>query len=110
MTGTIAQLPVDEKHHYSKDDLDDQIAILMGGRIAEAIATVGMTTGRRQRLERAAELARRMVCEWGMSEAVGPLTFGQKEEPIFLGRKIAQHQDYRAARFPFAQSGNAATD
>ena len=51
-----------------------------------------------------------MVCEWGMSEAVGPLTFGQKEEPIFLGRKIAQHQDDRAARFPFAQSGNSATD
>jgi cell division protease FtsH len=92
--GLTQQLPVDEKHNYSKEYLDDQIAMLMGGRIAEEIATVGITTGAGNDLERATDLARRMVCEWGMSEAVGPLTFRKKEEPIFLGREIAQHQDY----------------
>jgi cell division protease FtsH len=92
--GLTQQLPVDETHHYSKEYLDDQIAMLTGGRIAEEIATVGITTGAGKVLERATELARRMVCEWGMSEAVGPLTFGKKEEPIFLGQEIAQHQDY----------------
>ena len=66
----------------------------MGGRIAEEIATAGMTTGAGNDLERATELARRMVCERGMSAAVGPLTFGKKGKPIFLGRAIAQHQDY----------------
>ena len=89
------QLPVDEKHNYSRDYLIDQIAILLGGRIAEEITMSGtMTTGAGNDLERATELARRMVCEWGMSEAMGPLTFGKKEEQIFLGREIAQHQDY----------------
>jgi cell division protease FtsH len=68
--------------------------MLMGGRIAEEITTVGMTTGAGNDLERTTELARRMVCEWGMSEAVGPLTFGKKAAPIFLGRDFAQHQDY----------------
>ena len=92
--GLTQQLPIDEKHNYSKDYLDDQITILMGGRIAEEITTVGMTTGAGNDLERATELARRMVCGWGMSEAIGPLTFGKKEGPIFLGREIAQHQDY----------------
>jgi cell division protease FtsH len=76
--GLTQQLPVDEKHHCSKEDLDDQIAMLMGSRNAEEITTVGMTTGAGNDLERATELARRMVCEWGMSEAVGPLTFGKK--------------------------------
>jgi cell division protease FtsH len=93
--GLTQQLPVDEKHNYSRDDLVDQIAILLGGRIAEEITMSGaMTTGAGNDLERATELARRMVCEWGMSEAMGPLTFGKKEEQIFLGREIAQHQDY----------------
>jgi cell division protease FtsH len=93
--GLTQQLPVDEKHNYSRDYLIDQIAILMGGRIAEEITMAGsMTTGAGNDLERATELARRMVCEWGMSEAMGPLTFGKKEEQIFLGREIAQHQDY----------------
>ena len=68
--------------------------MLMGGRIAEEITTVGITTGAGNDLERATELARRMVCEWGMSEAMGPLTFGKKAAPIFLGRDFAQHQDY----------------
>src|SRR5438094_4218916 len=93
--GLTQQLPVDEKHNYSRDYLEDQIAILLGGRIAEEITMQGnMTTGAGNDLERATELARRMVCEWGMSEAMGPLTFGKKEEQIFLGREIAQHQDY----------------
>jgi cell division protease FtsH len=92
--GTTQQLPVDEKHNYSKEYLDDQIAILLGGRIAEEISNGSITTGAGNDLERATELARRMVCEWGMSESMGPLTFGKKEEQIFLGREIAQHQDY----------------
>ena len=92
--GLTQQLPVDEKHNYSQEYLDDQIAILMGGRIAEEITNGSMTTGAGNDIERATELARRMVCEWGMSEAMGPLTFGKKEEQIFLGREIAQHQDY----------------
>jgi len=92
--GLTQQLPVDEKHNYSKAYLDDQIAILMGGRVAEELATDGITTGAGNDLERATELSRRMVCEWGMSDSMGPLTFGKKEEQIFLGREIAQHQDY----------------
>jgi len=93
--GLTQQLPVDEKHNYSRDYLVDQIAILLGGRLAEEITMQGaMTTGAGNDLERATELARRMVCEWGMSQSMGPLTFGKKEEQIFLGREIAQHQDY----------------
>jgi cell division protease FtsH len=92
--GLTQQLPVDEKHNYSRDYLNDQIAILLGGRIAEEITMNSLTTGAGNDLERATELARKMVCEWGMSDAMGPLTFGKKEEQIFLGREIAQHQDY----------------
>ena len=92
--GVTQQLPADEKHNYSRDYLNDQIAILLGGRIAEEITMDSMTTGAGNDLERATELARKMVCEWGMSDAMGPLTFGKKEEQIFLGREIAQHQDY----------------
>ena len=92
--GVTQQLPVDEKHNYSRNYLNDQIAILLGGRIAEEITMDNLTTGAGNDLERATEMARRMVCEWGMSDAMGPLTFGKKEEQIFLGREIAQHQDY----------------
>jgi cell division protease FtsH len=92
--GVTQQLPLDDKHNYSSDYLHDQIAILLGGRIAEELTTGEITTGAGNDLERSTELARRMVCEWGMSDAMGPLTFGKKEEQIFLGREIAQHQDY----------------
>ncbi|MBI2833296.1 MAG: ATP-dependent metallopeptidase FtsH/Yme1/Tma family protein [Acidobacteria bacterium] len=92
--GVTQQLPMDDKHNYSRAYLQDQICILLGGRIAEEITNDSITTGAGNDLERATELARRMVCEWGMSDAMGPLTFGKKEEQIFLGREIAQHQDY----------------
>ena len=91
--GVTMQLPIDDKHSYSKDYLNDQLAILMAGRIAEEIYMKHMTTGAGNDIERATELARKMVCEWGMSE-LGPLSFGKKEEQIFLGREIAQHRDY----------------
>jgi cell division protease FtsH len=92
--GVTMQLPVEDKHNYTREYLNDQIAILLGGRIAEEITMDGMTTGAGNDLERSTELSRKMVCEWGMSDAMGPLTFGKKEEQIFLGREIAQHQDY----------------
>jgi cell division protease FtsH len=92
--GLTQQLPMDEKHNYSREYLEAQIAILLGGRIAEEITIGSITTGAGNDLERATDLARRMVCEWGMSTTMGPLTFGKKEEQIFLGREIAQHQDY----------------
>jgi cell division protease FtsH len=92
--GLTQQLPIDEKHNYSRDYLNDRIAILLGGRIAEEITMDSLTTGAGNDLERSTEMARQMVCEWGMSNAMGPLTFGKKEEQIFLGREIAQHQDY----------------
>ena len=92
--GVTMQLPEDDKHNYSSEYLHDMIAILLGGRIAEEITIGGITTGAGNDLERSTELARKMVCEWGMSDQMGPLTFGKKEEQIFLGREIAQHQDY----------------
>ena len=92
--GLTMQVPVDEKHNYSRDYLNDRIAILLGGRIAEEIMLGQITTGAGNDLERATEMAHSMVCEWGMSDAMGPLTFGKKEEQIFLGREIAQRSDY----------------
>jgi cell division protease FtsH len=92
--GVTQQLPLDDRHNYSREYLEDQIAILLGGRIAEEITNGQLTTGAGNDIERATELSRRMVCEWGMSDAMGPLTFGKKEEQIFLGREIAQRQDY----------------
>jgi cell division protease FtsH len=91
--GVTMQLPIDDKHSYSKDYLLAQLAILMAGRIAEERYMHHMTTGAGNDIERATELARKMVCEWGMSE-LGPLSYGKKEEQIFLGREIAQHRDY----------------
>jgi len=92
--GVTQQLPVDDKYTYSKEYLYANIAILLGGRVAEELMLNHMTTGAGNDIERATDLARKMVCEWGMSERLGPLTFGKKQEEIFLGREIAQHRDY----------------
>ena len=92
--GVTQQLPVDDKHNYSRDYLNDQIAILLGGRIAEELTNGNVTTGAGNDLDRATDMARRMVCEWGMSDEIGPLTYGKKEEQVFLGRDFAQSQDY----------------
>jgi len=90
------QLPLDDKHSYHKEYLQAQLAILMGGRIAEEIFMHHITTGAGNDIERATDMARKMVCEWGMSE-LGPLSFGKREEQIFLGREIAQHRDFSEA-------------
>jgi len=92
--GLTQQLPVDERHTYPKEHLLNNIAILMGGRAAEKIVLGTETTGAGNDIERASELARKMVCDFGMSEELGPLSFGKKEEQIFLGRELSQHRDY----------------
>jgi len=92
--GLTQQLPTDEKHTYSKSYLLNNICIMLGGRVAEELIFGEITTGSGNDIERATDMARKMVCEWGMSEELGPLTFGKKEEQIFLGREIAQHRDY----------------
>jgi cell division protease FtsH len=91
--GVTMQLPTDDKHTYTRDFLESQIAIMMGGRLAEELFLEHMTTGAGNDIEQATEMARRMVCDYGMS-SLGPLTFGKREEQIFLGREIAQHRDY----------------
>jgi len=92
--GVTMQLPEDDRHTYHKDYLLNNLAVLLGGRAAEEITLDQTTTGAGNDLERATDMARKMVCEWGMSEKLGPLTFGQRDEAIFLGREIAQHRDY----------------
>lgn len=92
--GVTQQLPIDDKYTYSQDYLMKALSVLLGGRAAEEIALKHTTTGAGNDLERATELARKMVTEWGMSEKLGPLTFGKKDEQIFLGREIARHKDY----------------
>ncbi len=92
--GLTQQLPEDEKHTYPKDYLLSNIAILMGGRAAEEIVLNMQTTGAGNDIEKASDLARKMVCDYGMNENLGPLTFGKGEEQIFLGREISQHRDY----------------
>jgi cell division protease FtsH len=92
--GLTQQLPIDEKHTYPREFLDNNIAILLGGRAAEEIVLHDYTTGAGNDIERATKLARKMVCEWGMSEKLGPLSYGKKEEQIFLGREFATHKDY----------------
>ncbi len=92
--GLTQQLPVDERHTYPKEHLLNNIAILMGGRAAEKIVLGTETTGAGNDIERASELARKMVCDFGMSDELGPLSFGKKEEQIFLGRELSQHRDY----------------
>ncbi len=92
--GLTQQLPIDEKHTYPREYLDNNIAILLGGRAAEEIILHDFTTGAGNDIERATNLARKMVCEWGMSDKMGPLSYGKKEEQIFLGREFATHKDY----------------
>lgn len=92
--GVTQQVPVDDRHTWSKEYIADRLAIMFGGRVAEELISGQMTTGAGDDLEKATELARRMVCEWGMSERLGPMTFGKKEEQIFLGRDFTQTKDY----------------
>ena len=95
--GLTQQLPEMDRFTHDKVSLINNITILMGGRAAEKVALEQVTTGASNDIERATDLARKMVCEWGMSETMGPLSFGKKEEAIFLGREMAQHQDYSEA-------------
>ena len=92
--GVTMQLPTDDRHGYSKVYLYNQLAILMGGRVAEELVLKDMTTGAGNDLERATDLARKMVCEWGMSEKMGPLTFGKQNEQVFLGRELGSQRDF----------------
>jgi cell division protease FtsH len=95
--GVTQQLPTEEKHNWTKEQLEARIAVSMGGRIAEETTFNQITTGAQNDIEQATEMARKMVCEWGMSEALGPLTYGKKEEQIFLGKEFNRHQDYSEA-------------
>ena len=95
--GLTQQLPTEEKHNYTKEQLESRIAVCMGGRIAEDIVFRESSTGAQNDIEQATEMARKMVCEWGMSETLGPLTYGKKEEQIFLGKEFNRHQDYSEA-------------
>ena len=92
--GMTAQIPLDDRHNFSRSMLLAEISVFLGGRAAEKIIFNDLTTGAQEDIEKATSVAHRMVCEWGMSDAMGPLTFGGKEEMIFLGREIAQHRDY----------------
>ena len=92
--GVTQQLPIDDRYTHTKEQLLGMLAVLFGGRVAEETALGHVTTGAGNDLERAAELIRKMVCEWGMSETLGPLTFGRREEQIFLGKDIVKHKDY----------------
>jgi cell division protease FtsH len=92
--GMTMQLPIDDRHSYSKDFLYNTLSILFGGRVAEELIFKSVTTGAGNDLERATELARKMVCEWGMSEKLGPLTFGKKDEEVFLGRDFGSKRDF----------------
>ncbi len=94
--GLTQSLPESDKHNFKKDYILDQVTLLMGGRVAEEMkfGKGGITTGAQNDIERATSTVRKMVCEWGMSEKLGPLQYGQKEEPIFIGKEIARHKDY----------------
>ena len=95
--GVTMQLPIEDKHSYSRESLLARIAVLMGGRAAEDIIFKTFTTGAGNDIEQATEMARKMVCEWGMSDRMGPLSFGKKDEQIFLGREMATHKNYSEA-------------
>ncbi len=95
--GMTMQLPIEDKHSYSRESLLNRIAVLMGGRAAEEIIFDTMTTGAGNDIERATDIARKMVCEWGMSTRLGPVSFGKKDEQVFLGRDMATHKNYSEA-------------
>jgi cell division protease FtsH len=92
--GLTQQLPEGDRHTYSKDYLRSNLAVLMGGRAAEELVLNRITTGAGNDIERASGMARKMVCEWGMSSVMGPVAYGKKEEQIFLGRELSSHRDY----------------
>jgi cell division protease FtsH len=92
--GLTTQLPIDEKHTYAKAYIEANIAVFFGGRAAEMLIFNEFNTGASNDIQRATDLARKMVCEWGMSETLGPVNYGKKEEEIFLGREIQKHRDY----------------
>ena len=92
--GLTQQLPLDERHTYPKEYLVDTLTVLLGGRAAEELVFQHFTTGAGNDLERATDLARKMVCNWGMSDELGPVTFGKRDEHIFLGREISQAKDF----------------
>ena len=92
--GVTQQLPIDDRHNYTREYLESMLSVMMGGRVSEKMFMNVLSTGAGDDLNRATEMVRKMVCEWGMSDRLGPLTFGKKEEQIFLGREIAQHKDY----------------
>ncbi len=92
--GVTMQLPQDERHNYTKTFLENNLAVLLGGRVAEELIFNQMTTGAGNDIERATKMARKMVCEWGMSDTIGPLAFGGKGEEVFLGREFTQHKEY----------------
>ncbi|MFO7728762.1 MAG: ATP-dependent zinc metalloprotease FtsH [Desulfonatronovibrio sp.] len=92
--GVTMQLPQDERHNYSKSFLENNLAVLLGGRVAEELVFNQMTTGAGNDIDRVTKMARKMVCEWGMSETIGPLAFGGKGEEVFLGREFTQHKEY----------------
>jgi cell division protease FtsH len=95
--GLTQQLPTEEKHNWTREALEARIAVFLGGRIAEEMTFGQITTGAQNDIEQATEMARKMVCEWGMSADLGPLTYGKKEEAIFLGKEFNRHQDYSEA-------------
>ncbi|OIP66153.1 MAG: cell division protein FtsH [Nitrospirae bacterium CG_4_9_14_3_um_filter_53_35] len=95
--GVTQQIPESDKYTYSKENMLARITVLLGGRASEELIFDQMTTGAGNDIERSTELARKMICEWGMSDKLGPVTFGKKEEQIFLGREISQHRDYSEA-------------
>jgi cell division protease FtsH len=92
--GLTMQLPLDDQHTYPRTYLSNSLAILMGGRLAEEICLAQMTTGAGNDIERATEMARKMVCEWGMSDKMGPLTYGTKEEQVFLGKDFSAQKNF----------------
>ncbi|MCK4756262.1 cell division protein FtsH, partial [candidate division WOR-3 bacterium] len=95
--GLTQALPIDERRTYSKTYCQNQLAFMLGGRAAEKIILGDLSTGAGNDIEKATKLARKMVCEWGMSERLGPLTYGEKQEEIFLGREIGMHRDFSEA-------------